>query len=47
MQKSVLAITWLACVQPLSAQTASEDSAAIVTLELTMSRLLARPPIVL
>ena len=42
MQKSVLVIVGLACVQPLSAQRASADSAAIVALELEMSRLLVQ-----
>jgi hypothetical protein len=40
MRKSVLIITWLAFVQPLATQGASADSAAIVALELEMSRLL-------
>jgi hypothetical protein len=40
MWKSALIISWLALVQPLSAQLASADSAAIVALELEMSRLL-------
>jgi hypothetical protein len=40
MRKSILIITWLAIVQPLSAHLASADSAAIVALELEMSRLL-------
>jgi uncharacterized protein DUF4440 len=40
MQKSILIITWLVFVQPLSAQLASADSAAIVALELEMSHLL-------
>jgi hypothetical protein len=40
MRKNVLVITWLALVQPLAAQRASADSAAIIALELEMSRLL-------
>lgn len=40
MRKSVLIIAWLTFVQPLSAQRASADSAALVALELEMSRLL-------
>jgi hypothetical protein len=40
MRKSVLIITLLAFVQPLAAQRASADSAAIVALEFEMSRLL-------
>lgn len=42
MLKSVLVISGLACVQPLAAQEASADSAAIVALELEMSRLLVQ-----
>jgi len=40
MRKTVLITTWLAFVQPLAAQRASADSAAVVALELEMSRLL-------
>ena len=40
MRKNILIITWLALVQPLAAQRASMDSAAIVALEHEMSRLL-------
>ena len=41
MRKSVWAIAWLAVAQPLYAQLASTDSAAIVALEVEMTRLLA------
>ena len=40
MRKSVLIVSWLAFAKPLSAQLASADSAAVVALELEMSRLL-------
>ena len=40
MRKNVLIIAWLAFAQPLAAQRASADSAAVVALELEMSRLL-------
>ena len=40
MRTSVFVIGWLAFVQPVSAQLASADSAAIVALELEMSGLL-------
>lgn len=42
MRKSIVVIAALACVQPLSAQQPSADSAAIVALELEMNRLLAQ-----
>lgn len=42
MRMSVLIIAGLACAQPLRAQQASADSAAIVALELEMSRLLVQ-----
>jgi len=41
MRNGVLVIAGLVCAQPLYGQTASADSAAIVALELEMSRLLA------
>jgi hypothetical protein len=41
MRTSVVAIAWLAFAQPLYAQRASTDSAAIVALEVEMTRLLA------
>ena len=42
MRKSVVLMANLLCIQPLSAQQASADSAAIVALELEMSRLLVQ-----
>jgi hypothetical protein len=42
MRKSVVLIASLVCIQPLSGQQASADSAAIVALELEMSRLLVQ-----
>jgi hypothetical protein len=41
MRTGALVIAWLAFAEPLSAQSASSDSAAIVALELEMTRLLA------
>lgn len=42
MRKSIFLLAGLACIQPLSAQQVSVDSAAIVALELEMGRLLVQ-----
>ena len=41
MRTSAVVIAWLAVAEPVSAQSASSDSAAIVALEMEMTRLLA------